>query len=174
MLNSSRLQTWWTCCLYQQWTKTRAGNTDSNTIIYIWNLYLITIIKQRILETREKDLWRWFCTHTDWPTVETSSGRWRRGSWGRAVWGPGRSWTWGSPSDLQKQRSQRLNEDTDRAVHPRADCAGGFIQTLLQLIFTLAWSTILWKRSDTSDHQLGEYFYFIITSSNDSFSFELF
>lgn len=39
-------------------------------------------------------------THTDWSTVEKSSGRWRRWSWGGVVWGPGWSEIPGSPSDL--------------------------------------------------------------------------
>lgn len=52
-----------------------------------------------------------FCTHTDWPTVAASSGRWRRWSWGRVVGGREWSGTWSSRSDLWAGTSQTLKDN---------------------------------------------------------------
>lgn len=54
MLNSSRLQTWWTCCLYQQWTKTRAHGLKYD------HIYMKSIFNNHYKTADTGDPWEGF------------------------------------------------------------------------------------------------------------------
>ncbi len=114
--------------------------TGNKVMLFVWVMYL--------------------CTHTDWSTVETSSGRWRRWSWGRLFWGPGWSETSGSRSDLQKHNITTIKGKCEELHEVRFSCSVSFNTNLVpENLHTLPTQYFL-KEATQVHHEFDSYDYF--------------